>query len=497
MKYLLSIIFLATITLNFAQQTTLKVTESEEFRDKEKARNVLAIHTNSENKTAIIRKSKRNFMFDVFDKDLNKTHSQIIESTKKERYIGYTAFNDIVNFITVFSPKKKERIVYCHTVNISSKSHKKIQLFETTVEKNQPIFSGSNKRETNVAISPNGLYMAIATDDIKRNSNSYKVHIYNTDTFELLYVKKHQESIDKFYQPNDLVIDNNATVYTLGKLFKKGKKQKKNNEANYQFLLTKVSQQETATLKISLKDNLHIRSLIINNGDNAMQILGFYSDTRVGRIKGGCNFKVDTYKMSVISSKNTELPKQVYDDLYGERRAKNKKKKGKELKNFYVDYVITDENGNTYLLAEEFYITQTYVQTGTTGGYWQTIYHYDDILVMKYNNTGDLDWARSIFKRSTSPSYNAFIKNNELHVLLNSGKKLTEKKDGRTKVSKGWFESSALYDFQYNPNGEVAYNKIQDNKGKTYYLPYYGTFENNTFIMMSSGRKKRQFMKLQ
>lgn len=131
------------------------------------------------------------------------------------------------------------------------------------------------------------------------------------------------------------------------------------------------------------------------------------------------------------------------------------------------------------------------------GGYWTTTYHYDDILILKFNAQGELDWGRSIFKRATSPSYNAFLKNDELHVVLNSGKNLTEKKDGRTKASKGWFESSALYDFVYSSNGDVSYDKIQNNKGKTFYLPYYGTFSNNKFIMMSSARKKKQFMILE
>ena len=69
------------------------------------------------------------------------------------------------------------------------------------------------------------------------------------------------------------------------------------------------------------------------------------------------------------------------------------------------------------------------------------------------------------------------MKNGELHVILNSGKNLTEKTDGRTKASKGWFESSALYDFVYSATGEVSYDKIQDNKGNTFYAPFYGTFE--------------------
>ncbi|EPR70713.1 hypothetical protein ADIWIN_3360 [Winogradskyella psychrotolerans RS-3] len=148
-------------------------------------------------------------------------------------------------------------------------------------------------------------------------------------------------------------------------------------------------------------------------------------------------------------------------------------------------------------MAEEFYITQTYVSTGMNNGYWQTVYHYDDILIFKFGVSGNLDWGRSIFKRSNSPSYNAFLKNDELHVLLNSGKNLLEKDDGRTKVSKGWFESSSLYDIVYNSSGEVVYSKIQDNKGKTYYQPFYGTYQDGKFIMMSSGGKKRQFMILQ
>ena len=100
-------------------------------------------------------------------------------------------------------------------------------------------------------------------------------------------------------------------------------------------------------------------------------------------------------------------------------KALKKKKKGKELKSFYIDYVLLDSNGNTYILAEEFYITQVYISNGMNGGgYWQTTYHYDDILIMKFDNNGKLDWSRSVFKKAQSPSYNAFIKNDELHECV-------------------------------------------------------------------------------
>ena len=78
-------LILACCSLNsmiFAQSTKLKVSESPEFKDLEKAKTILAIYTNKENKTAVLRSSKKNFMFDVFDENLNKIHNQIINSTK-------------------------------------------------------------------------------------------------------------------------------------------------------------------------------------------------------------------------------------------------------------------------------------------------------------------------------------------------------------------------------------------------------------------------------
>jgi hypothetical protein len=76
-----------------------------------------------------------------------------------------------------------------------------------------------------------------------------------------------------------------------------------------------------------LGDDLHIQSLVINNLNNDIQLLGFYSTTRAGRIKGGCSFLVNPITMAVVKPENFELPKQVYEDLYGYRKALKKKKK--------------------------------------------------------------------------------------------------------------------------------------------------------------------------
>lgn len=487
----LTFIIILVCNLSFSQNTTkLTVLESAEYVDEVKADNILSIHTTDSGLTGIVRDSKRDILFDVFDENLNKIYSKVIESDKNETFVGELFYGTEIKFFTVFSPDKYKRTIYCHIFNLSDKSHKKIALFETDVEKNQSLFSSNNKRQTNFAISPNGNYLAVTTDNIKKNSNSYTIRVFDASNLDLVFSKAYQEHEERYYQHNDLSITNEAIVFALGKLFKEGRSQKKGGEANYEFILNKISKDSSKDLSITLADE-HIQSLTISSIDGQLHLLGFYSEKNVSRIKGGCNFIIDGEQMVINDKKTYKLPVEVYEDLYGENRADNKK--DKELSSFYVDYILHDKNDNTYILAEEFYVTQTYVSTGT-GGYFVTTPHYDDILILKFNKKGELEWGRSVFKKATLPSYNAFIKNDELHVILNSGKNLTEKSDGRTKVSKGFFESTSLYDFVYSKEGEVSYDKIQDNKDNTDYVPFYGTFENNTFIMASDGRKKKQFM---
>jgi len=492
MKKQLLLLFIFTLKFTLAQTTSkLSISESDEYKDDVKSYNILSIHTSKTGQTAIIRNSKKNILYDVFDSNLKKVSSKVIESSKKETFVGDLFFGDEIKFFTVFAPKKNERILYCHIFNLKDKSHKKVQLFKTTVVKNQRLFSGKNKRETSFAISPNGKFFAITTDNIKKNVNSYTIHLYNSNTLKLVYKKAYQEHAKRFFEHNDLSVDNYGIVYALGKLFIDGKSQKKNGDANYQFVLNKISYNEYNELAINL-DEEHIQSLSISTVNNQLHLIGFYSEKNIRRIKGGCNFIIEPEKFTIKDKKTYVLPPKVYEDLYSYRKAN--KKKDNELSSFVFDYVINDSDGNTFLLAEEFYVTTSYVSTGTGTGHFVTTYHYDDILILKFNNLGELDWGRSIFKRANKPSYNAFLKEDKLHVILNSGKNLTEKNDGRTKASKGWFESSALYDFVYSNTGEVSYDKIQNNKGKTYYLPYHGTFENDIFIMMSSKKSKKKFM---
>jgi len=496
-KQFLVCLLISNLFIHAQSNSQLRVTESASYTDDVKSIDILSIHTSKSGETTIIRSGKKEFLFDIFDSKLNKTFSKIAAIQNDEKYVGDLFYDDQVKLFTVDSPEKNERILYCHTLNLLTKSYTKTTIFKTTVEKNQSLFSTKNKHKTSFALSPNGNYFAIATDNILKNKNSYTIRVYESKNENLVFTKSYQEDEEKTFEHNDLYVNNEAVVYSLGKLYINGSADKKaQGDANYQFVLNKISKDKTSFVLLDLEKE-HIKSLSISNIKNELHLIGFYSELNINRIKGGCDFIIDTENLSVKSKKIQNLPKQVYEDLYGDRTSERKAEKQKELRNFEIDYMLKDKDENTYLIAEEFYITQMYVNSGAYGGYMQTVYHYDDILILKFSPTGELLWGRSIFKRANTPSYNAFVKDQSLHIILNSGKNLTEKEDGRTKLSKSLLESTSLYDVEYTKTGEVTYNKIQDNKENEFYLPFYGTYEANKFIMMNDGRRKKTFMTLE
>lgn len=479
-----------------AQSTYFNITESQKFKDKNKTTVVEAVYTTDTNETIVARSTFKNLIFEIYDNKANIVFNYEAPLNKRESIVGELFYGNTLKIFTVFSPTKTERVISCHLLNIVDETYKKIELYNTTVEKRQLLFSGQNKRQTNFSISPNEQFLAIATDNIKKNINSYLIHVFDAQTLQLLYTKEYYSNEEKFFQSSDMAIDNSGNIYNLGKEYIKGRKDKKDNKANYTFVLNKINKESIETQHIALGEQEYIESLRIIFKEDTMNFVGFYSEERSGRIKGIIQIKIDNNTLAVLEKKSFKLPKEVYEGIYGYRKAVKKSKK--ELRSFYLDYFLEDEFGNVYIVAEEFYVTQSYVSNGMNGGgYWATTYHYDDILILKFNTEGKLEWGRSIFKKDGSPSYYAFTYRDKLHIFLNSGKNLKEKKDGRVKVSKSWFESSVLYDFVYDKDGNVTREVIQENKGKTRYIPYSGSFRDGKFIMFNHSKNRKRLMILE
>lgn len=487
-------LFFLCISLNISAQTDyFEIKESQKYRDQHKSTNIIGIHTTAQNLTIIARKSKATLIFETFDENAKGKKIKSVKLDKKENFVGELFYDNQLRIFMVQSPTKTKRILNCYTLDLSTFNYTKSTLLDTTVEKKSVLFSGQNKRQTNFSISPNNKFIAITTDNVKRNSNSYDVHLFDANTLAPIFTKGYYANEEKYYSSSDMIVDNNGVVFSIGKEYFKGNRERKQSKANYSYVITKIDNDKIATGKIDLTEDEFIKNMNLSFYKNNIRLIGYYSQDKVYGIKGVSQFSVDKNTLSILEKKKEALPTKVFEDLYGYRNAKSKKES--ELTSFNLDYILEDENGNTFLIAEEFYMVQVYMSNGVNGGgYYITTYHYDDILITKLDANGNLKWGRSIFKRATEPSYNAFLKDDKLYILLNSGKKLKDKTDGRLKVSKGWFESTSLYAFIYDIDGNLKYEKIQDNKGKTMYSPYLGSYNNEKFVMYNHSKGYKKIM---
>ena len=73
-------------------------------------------------------------------------------------------------------------------------------------------------------------------DNVKKNSNSYNIHVYDAVNLGLIYSKSYYSNLEKYYTSSDMVVDDNATVYNVGKEYLKGKRERKNSKANYSYV---------------------------------------------------------------------------------------------------------------------------------------------------------------------------------------------------------------------------------------------------------------------
>lgn len=330
-------------------------------------------------------------------------------------------------------------------------------------------------------------------DNINAKTNSYAIRVYDYE-LNLVYETSYYSEIERYFQFDDFIVTNDAEIISVGKLYKVGKRDRKKGKANYDYVIHKVTQSENTSATLELKDNF-IDELRFAQTDDIIRLFGFYSEMNSANMKGALSYNLQGTGIEDISLKQAPFPESVYEDLFREARAERLKEKEKEFSNYYLDYAFVDDQGNSYLLAEQFYVTQMTTSTGGMGGMTtSTQFHYDNILVIKFDSAGSILWGRGILKKDNLPSYNALVLDDQLHVFFNTGKDIIEKKDGRKKAKRHFFSSTALYDVVFDANGKETFEIIQENKGKTVYRPYLGTYDYDKFILANLSKSKKQFL---
>ncbi len=478
------LILLISLSVYSQESTTLSLKETNTFKQKGRSYNILDIHRLNPEKLMASRYGNTYINFETFDNDFNLLSVNTVKRSSNEKISGHFIYKKMLHVFTVDMAKKNHK-VYCYTYDSDTNTYSKKLLFEDSVEKNKTIFELWHDWKANVAISPNGKYFCMATKNESKNKNSYLIRVFDTETKSFLFERTYFESATKHYNNYALSIDNNAIIYTLAT---NSQEVTSNGLKEYELIysLFKINENSTDILKLNFGKH-KLSEVEMVKLDTNIKIIGFYSDSKSYLKDGICSIVIDLDRFKIIKDEFSPFPTQLLKDVLGDKYDKYK-----SYINLSIDNVIQDPNGSLYITAEELIKTESY-----NNGSYTTSKKYYDIVILKFNKAGDLEWGRAIDKFTYNKNYAAFIKNDHLHILVNTGKGKEKKKSDNMKFYKVFYKGEALYDIDYNVDGKVNYHIVQNKKGNTEFYPAYGTAFEGKYIMPSISNKSKSFLILE
>lgn len=227
------------------------------------------------------------------------------------------------------------------------------------------------------------------------------------------------------------VIDTKGNLHILGKV-KKDKKERERGEPAYYYTLLSYfyATKEIKEFKPDIGDAFTSGIGIKPDKDGNIIATGFYSEKSAYSLRGAFYMKINTSTKTVITQKVKDFDNDFLSLFLSERKIS----KGGELYNYSIDHIETDKDGNTVIVAEQYYV-ETYTSTNSSG-YTSTryVYNYNHVLVVKFSPQGDVLWWAKIPKRQRSGnatyfSYMYAMKNNNIYVMYNEHKKNLENMD--------------------------------------------------------------------
>jgi len=281
---------------------------------------------------------------------------------------------------------------------------------------------------------------------------------------------------DQLYRTQDFIVDNKGNFHILGKLFKDKPKNTRKGKPNYFYqVLSYYDNGETREkypIEVTGKYLNDMQLAIDANGNLACG--GFYATNASFNVDGSYWLKIDAKTKEIVSKNFKEFSIDFITQnmkARKEKKYKRKEAKGKEIElyRYYLDDIIFHADGGSVLIGEQFFIT-TSISSDQNGQSTTIVrYHFNDIIVVKVNKAGEIEWAKKIPKVQVSindggfySSYHLSVVRDKLYFVFNDNpKNLFNKGDGKLKNyvlnkecltvlvtmdSKGDFKKEALFD---------------------------------------------------
>lgn len=366
---------------------------------------------------SIIKLFKVDYFIDKYNKDLNRIQSQKLvlkDNDKKRDYEFSIYYNDKIYLFSSFKNQKLKKN-YLFMQNVDKKtlalSNNLTKIAEIDYEGKSRLNSGAYNSIFSKDSSKFLIYYDLPYS--KKTNEIFGFHVFDNKMTEIWKKQISLPYEDKLFEIEDYIVDSKGNVHLLGALYKKKVKSKRKGKPNYKFIILSYfnNGKDVIEYPIQLKEKFitDMKMAVDKKGD--IVCAGFYSEKETFSIKGSYYLKIDK-KTKKIKSKSL---KEFGADFITQNMKKGKKKrktrrikKGKniEMYEYDLDKIEMNKDGSAYVIGEQYFIrtvvTHSTTADGQTTTRTTTYFFYNDIIVIKINENGDIEWTEKIAKRQAS-----------------------------------------------------------------------------------------------
>ena len=232
----------------------------------------------------------------------------------------------------------------------------------------------------------------------------------------------------------DYLLSNDGEVFAMGKVYEDRQRNVKKGSGNFSFHVMSFTSKssEDQFFKISGKEHYLADMKFAIGQDNDLICAGYYSNKEMQFIEGVFYIVLEQNSGAIIDEHYNEYSSLDFNSqpsLNNNVQEKQVSGKKPELERFRLNTLLTQENGDVYLVGEQFDI-----KAGDP-----PVYHYNDIIIVKYDEDGVVKWAQKVRKKQQVyddgnyfSSFTCRLHNDNLYLVFNDhSKNLHYKGEGR------------------------------------------------------------------
>ncbi len=334
----------------------------------------------------------------------------------------------------------------------------------------------------------------ISTHHKKGKSNKHIIHLYDTALHKKFEYDFSGEIEEKNYAFENVAISKDLqTVYIVGKAYFK-KRRFRVDERKFQYELVKVSQNGSTTQSF-VDPGKYPEALYPIIIENSLVCTGFYADRKDNRYNGIAYYDVDPTTLEVNATKYNPFSEQFMDDKFG-------REGDKEIKNLVFKGVEVTPEKDIFFNAEEYFVTSGLEVTGAGQRVKIERYHYNDIVSVKLDANGNMEWARNINKTEVTrgdgayASYSSYCKDGKTYFFICTAAESPQLINNERLIFKqGFSRNRNVFLISLDENGKMDYEKIIDSQEARLPLmvskPLKNELNDNMLFYAKRGSKKQ------